>query len=136
MERVEEHGDFNPVVFQVYLDHIRLMCTLSAMRGHNIYKSRGRAAEAVWRIPIGDLQETKDMNVIRARSSFAEEYRLYKENLRRWQEDALLTTQELPALQERGDRLRGGRLIEGLQRYIGKAYKMFDKCPYLSKRAM
>jgi hypothetical protein len=126
-ERVDKRTEFNRVAFQDFLSQIRFMCELSAMRGHNIYKSKERQDEAVWRIPIGDLGLTRDMNVIRASSTVAEEFRLCKESLKCEAEAASPTARETPAYRERYQ-----RLLSGSFRYMARAYNMFDRRPFLS----
>jgi hypothetical protein len=126
-ERVEKRTDFNLVAFQLFLSEVEVMCKLSTMRGHNIYGSKERQAEAFWRVPIGDLEETRDMNVRRARSTFVEEYHFCIESLQCEAEAALPAAQETPAYRERYQRLLSSSL-----RYTKRVYNMFDRRPFLS----
>jgi hypothetical protein len=52
-----------------YLSQVRQMCLLSAARGTNIYTSAERRDEAIWRIPVGDIDQDDTASPFRAKQA-------------------------------------------------------------------
>ncbi|KAF1829194.1 HET-domain-containing protein [Decorospora gaudefroyi] len=57
-----------------YLAQIKALCVLSESKEKNIYSSLSRRKEAVWRLPIGDIEETELFDGVRATHASAGAY--------------------------------------------------------------
>ena len=57
------------------LEDVKAKCSNVFVKNQDLYESAKRQAEAVWRIPIGDIACTEDHKDIRATSSFEDTYK-------------------------------------------------------------
>ncbi|KAK3389583.1 hypothetical protein B0H63DRAFT_537583 [Podospora didyma] len=111
------------------VDEIRLMCLLSATRRK--YDDPQRQEEAYWRIPVGDLEETKLYDVCRATTSYSEVYRHLLAQCEGFEQGAVFLHPEHISMR--------GNILEDLQsrdmgtKYRARMHEMKDKRPYLTK---
>jgi hypothetical protein len=57
------------------LEDVKALCASVFVKNQDLYESAKRQAEAVWRIPIGDITCTEDLKDIRVRSSLEDTYK-------------------------------------------------------------
>ena len=69
-------NQFNYLRLLNCLYQVKLMCELSAKKNNPIYQTPERRAEAVWRVPVGDIEPDEGEAAIRATQSFLETYKL------------------------------------------------------------
>jgi hypothetical protein len=63
-------GSYFPLEeYITYLAQVRQMCLLSAAKGSNIYPTSERRDEAIWRIPVGDIDQDGDALPFRAKQA-------------------------------------------------------------------
>ncbi|KAF2275964.1 HET-domain-containing protein [Westerdykella ornata] len=69
-----------------YLAQIRLLCRLSHMKDKPIYPSLSRRLEAIWRIPIGDIEEDNIEGSRRATQALGAHYETCLRNLEHFEQ--------------------------------------------------
>ncbi|KAI1869242.1 uncharacterized protein JN550_005872 [Neoarthrinium moseri] len=99
------------------------LCRKSAAVGEPIYPSASRRAEAVWRVPVGDLYWTPETDYIRARKPLVEDqYRdclAVSEIVVNW--GSMSAEEQKPAMQEiTSRRFTSGRYKENMSGMNGK----------------
>jgi hypothetical protein len=64
--------------YHKYLSQVGSLCEKSARKNKDIYSGAERQAEAIWRVPIGDLEDDDIFDGTRASTASATAYRLCK----------------------------------------------------------
>jgi Heterokaryon incompatibility protein (HET) len=72
---IEDGSEFHHEVYLSYIAQTRQMYLLSAIRNSDIYENAQRREEALWRVPVGDVEQTELYDLQRASPSLAEAYR-------------------------------------------------------------
>ncbi|KAH8667926.1 heterokaryon incompatibility protein [Tricladium varicosporioides] len=112
------------------LAQVKLMCLLSANKNKDIYPSLARRVEALWRIPVGDIELTEQYEVNRATSSFADSYKDCLSTLEHVEEWKAMTAGELK-IREKELHVLKPRSRAG--NYRLRMREMGCKRPFLSK---
>ncbi|KAF2257159.1 hypothetical protein BU26DRAFT_575683 [Trematosphaeria pertusa] len=86
--------------YLTYLAQIRLLCKMSAIKNKDIYPSSTRRAEALWRIPIGDIEATSSFDGVRATSACVDAYEISVRNLENLEQAKALTKQKYEVTME------------------------------------
>ncbi|KAH6675831.1 heterokaryon incompatibility protein [Halenospora varia] len=116
IEAVGNGSEFHHEPYLSYLSQIRLMYLLSAAKNNDIYESAQRREEALWRVPIGDIEQTELFDAQRASPSFASAYR-----------DVLIDCEWFEQI--RVQTVMGAKLA----RYRARMGEMRNKRPFLSR---
>ncbi|EEU43081.1 uncharacterized protein NECHADRAFT_47029 [Fusarium vanettenii 77-13-4] len=124
------HSSNSHALCQVHLSRIVDFCAKSTAKNEPIYDNDERRAEAVWRVPVGDLYWTKDTPNARASRSLASDQYLdcifVLELLESWPD---MTPEERTA---RFPELEARRFPSGS--YRGNMAAMDGKKPYLTRK--
>jgi hypothetical protein len=113
-----------------YLAQVRLLCLLSACKNKEIYVSTSRRKEAMWRIPIGDIEERQFNKAARATHTFKEAYEIFLGNMEFMEQWKVLPDNEFYAKKE--ERLQFYRRDEPTI-YRSCMARMKNKRPFISK---
>ncbi|KAF2007282.1 HET-domain-containing protein [Amniculicola lignicola CBS 123094] len=113
-----------------YLAQIRLLLRLSAIKNKDIYPSPERRVEALWRIPVGDLEQNNAYETSRATPKSAEAYEMCVRNLEYHEQWKAMTNSEFW--------LRHTKQKEEVETNIGGLYRtgmygMRNKRPFLTQ---
>lgn len=126
----DSNGPANYVPYIAYFSQIKLMCKLSAAKGHAIYENSQRRDEGVWRIPIGDIETTSTEDIVRATSPFVKGYHGCLADLELFEQMKVIPTMaQVEKLQQQGE--------EGVNvviKYRIRMQAMRNKRPYLSNK--
>jgi hypothetical protein len=103
------------------------MYLLSAVKNKDIYKSSQRREEALWRVPVGDIEPTEMQGAQRATPSFAEECRHFLARCEFFEQYKVMTYAEFQ-----------DQVVEEIpgwgMRYQSRMDEMKNKRPFLSRK--
>lgn len=115
--------------FLAYFAQIKFMCAISAYKNNQIYPSAQRRAEAIWRIPVGDLERSSLQVQRRATEESLEGYRRAMATCEDFQEMKLFAMEQLKE-SKANPQHKGGEIA----RYNGCATGMKGRRPFLTKQ--
>ncbi|KAH9212055.1 heterokaryon incompatibility protein-domain-containing protein [Leptodontidium sp. 2 PMI_412] len=122
-------GNYAPYI--AYLSQIKLMCKLSAAKGHPIYEDPERRDEGVWRIPIGDIEATSTHDTVRATSSFVKGYDGCLAGLEFFEQMKVMPTMAHVEKLDQQQQQEGGDVVT---KYRIRMQGMVNMRPYLSNK--
>ncbi|KAF9735708.1 hypothetical protein PMIN06_006763 [Paraphaeosphaeria minitans] len=116
------HASNSHALYLHLFETIKDFCTRSAEKGESIYEDPSRRAEATWRVPVGDLYWTPELDNVRATKELVED---------RYQ-DCVRLSEVIAGGKEVLTREEVHRLLAG--RYRGNMSVMDGKRPYITQK--
>ncbi|OAL48315.1 HET-domain-containing protein [Pyrenochaeta sp. DS3sAY3a] len=130
-EGAQEYGKGDQhEAYIAYLAQIKLLCLLSENKQKDIYSSLSRRKESLWRVPIGDIEETELFDGARATNSSAQAYKTCVQNLEFFEQWKAFADDEFDVAKEDW---RQSEATNNASRYRLATQRMKNKRPFMTK---